>query len=800
MTIKTNTLNAYKECKILASALTPEISIGEDDDSQVDSHFLIGQERAKQALAFGLGVKSTGYNIYVMGEQATGRFTLITDYIQNEIRRTPEIFDWCYLNNFENEREPLVLKLPAGASKSLVNDMNALVDEVLATFPTAYENPGYQRRKAAIARHYEQKYDHAIDQVEAYALSKSVALIEDGSSISFSPIVDGKPVSDAEFTSYPDDVRKDYYALIDSLEEALTEALLELPGWQRESTEKLKQLKKDVTEQAIRPLIKELQHKYSGNLQVQRYITSLKPNLIDAVIEHLGTTGKDEKQDEYDHRDIFVETYVPNVLVASKVDASVPLVYEANPTYQNLFGKIEYTSVQGSVYTSYRMITAGALHKANGGYLVVEADKLLANPQVWDALKLALKFGNIRLDIPQHEPGMVNSITLSPEPIKLDVKLILLGSRSLYYALQDYDHEFPELCRVLVDFDDEIPLTPETQSQFIKRIKLEVQKLNIESIDNNALKALLTFSLRTAEHQEKLSARFAEIIELLHEAAYFCHQEKSNTINVNIVQRALQAKKYRTGRVSSQFLEDMQEGHVIIRTAGSACGTLNGLTVLDIGDTAFGTPARITATVYAGSNGIIDIEREVELGQSIHSKGVMLLSGYLGNKYAQSFPLTLSANIALEQSYGYIDGDSASLAELVALISALTDTPIHQGIAVTGSINQLGEVQAVGGVNEKIEGFFELCATRGLSGEQGVIIPRSNCVNLVLSQTVIAAVEANAFHIYSVANVDQAIEILTGKIAGTLSSQGRYPKKSVHSMAVQRLHAIADVVNGGDGE
>ncbi|MFC3120650.1 Lon protease family protein [Agaribacter flavus] len=789
-----------EQCQLSAAVLSPIISVGSQTNPSSTEHFLIGQERAKQALAFGLGVKSTGYNIYVMGEHATGRFTLINDYIKNEFRRTPEVFDWCYLNNFENEREPSVLKLSAGQSKALVNDFTGLVDEVLATFPSAYENPGYQRRKAAIARHYEQKYDHAIDQVEAQALSKNVALIEDGSTISFSPIVDGKPVSDTDFTSYPDEVRKEYYALIDALEDSLTEALLELPGWQRESSEKLKKLKKEVTEQAIRPLIKELQHKYADNLQVQRYISALKPHLIDTVIEHLGASAKDDKQDEYDHREVFIETYVPNVLVASKVEASVPLIYEANPSYQNLFGKIEYTSVQGSVYTSYRMITAGALHKANGGYLVVDADKLLANVQVWDSLKLALKFGNIRLDIPQHEPGMVNSITLSPEPIELDVKLILLGSRNLYYALQDYDHEFPELCRVLVDFDDEIPLSPETQNQFIQRVKREVQKLKIDDIDDAALVALLTYSLRTAEHQQKLSAKFAEIIELLHEAAYFCEQNELQAITENVVQKALHAKKYRTGRVSSQFLQDMQEGHVIISTSGQACGTLNGLTVLDIGDTSFGTPARITATVYAGSNGIVDIEREVELGQSIHSKGVMLLSGYLGNKYAQSFPLTLSANIALEQSYGYIDGDSASLAELIALISALTDLPVQQGLAVTGSINQLGEVQAVGGVNEKIEGFFELCATRGLTGEQGVIIPRSNCVNLVLNKTVIAAVEAKSFHIYSVENVDQAIELLMGKTAGKLNSQGRYPKNSVHSLAVQRLHTIANVVNGGEAE
>jgi lon-related putative ATP-dependent protease len=762
-----------------------------------NSDLLIGQERAKCAVEFGLGVTSPGYNMYVMGEQATGRYTLIKEYIQNHTGAKYELFDWLYLNNLEKEREPKVLKMPAGESAAFVRDIETFIDEVLATFPASYENPGYQRRKAAITRHFEQKYDKAIDEVEKLAFQKGIALVEEDNSVSFAPIVEGQPVSDADFSGQSEQARQDYYQLIDELEVTLTEALLELPGWQREAAEQQKALKVQLAEQGMRPLIKNLEQTYSSKIPILKYLKQLKSHIVETIVETLSEEPKDDKHDELDHRNMLVEMYLPNSLVVNQQSAQMPLIYEANPTYQNLFGKIEYTSVQGSVYTNYRMITAGALHRANGGYLVVDADKLLSQAHVWEALKLALKFKHIKLELPQQEVGMVNSITQSPEPIPLSCKLILMGSRDLYYTLQDYDHEFPELFRVLVDFENEIDLNPHNLHHFVARITQEVHSLGLDVIDIKACEKLVSHSLRISEHQSKLSARFADILELVHEAKYFCDRAQRSHLLIEDINAALRAKKMRTGRVADNFLRDIQEGHVLISTTGEAVGTLNGLTVLEIGDTTFGTPARVTATVYAGSSGVVDIEREVELGQSIHSKGVLLLTGYLGNKYAQDFPLTLSANIALEQSYGYIDGDSASLGELLALISALTDIPLKQSIAITGSINQLGEVQAVGGINEKIEGYFELCKNRGLTGEQGVIIPYSNRINLMLSDEVIEAVERQLFHIYTVDNVDQAISIMTGKVAGKLNTRGRFPKHAVHERAVNRLFSIYATVSGG---
>ena len=769
------------------------------DDEALNATF-IGQERAREALTFGLGISTRGYNLYVMGEPATGRFTLVKDYIERQVAQLPAPDDWCYINNFDDERQPVALKFPPSGGKAFQKDMAALIDDVLDSLPIAFDNPGYQRRRASISREFEQKYDAAIDAVERYAQANDVALYEEGGSITFSPIINGKPIRDTDFASLTDDQREGFYTLIDDLENRLSESLLSLPTWKRENSERLRELDKKTAEHVIKPLIKVFEHKYASELGVMTVLKQLKNALVSAILVIHGEEQKEEKSDDFDKKVFLEEQFLPNVLVSNKLDDAAPVIYEPNPTYQNLFGKIEYTNIHGSVFTNYRMIQPGALHRANGGYLLLDVDQVIEQPFVWDTLKLAIKSQRLRMDLPQQDVGMVNNITLNPQPIDLNVKIVLLGSRDLYYTLQDYDDEFDELFRVLVDFDLEIPVTRQALFDFVGKVRAHLIHLGLKGITANAMCRLVEYSLRMAEHKEKLSAHFAEVIELVNEAYYFCQKSNADTLELDHLKTALSAKKRRTGRVSQTLLNDIKEGHVLIATEGKAVGKVNGLTVLDIGDTAFGTPARITSTVFAGASGVVDIEREVELGQPIHSKGVMLLNGYLGNKYAQHFPLTLSANIALEQSYGHIDGDSASLGELVALISALTEIPCLQTLAITGSINQYGEVQAVGGVNEKIEGFFDLCQHRGLTGTQGVIIPKSNAINLVLDTTVIDAVKKGLFHIYTVETVDDALTILMEQEAGKISSKGRYPKNSINYHAVNRLYNIALIVNGGDGE
>ncbi|WP_232783776.1 MULTISPECIES: Lon protease family protein [Pseudoalteromonas] len=760
----------------------------------------IGQQRAQSALDFSLGMELPGYNVYVMGEAAHGRFTLVKDKLKQHAKDRSTPNEWLYVNNYDDHREPIALFMQPGQSKQLSDDIDSFLDEVLDTFPAAFDNPAYQRKKKSIDREFNDAYDSAITAVEIAAFEQSVALVEEKNSVGFAPLVDGKQLSDSEFGELEETLREEFFEKIEKLEDALIEALIELPRWKRESKEKQRNLKKSTAEQATKPLLKDLEHKYATHIGVLRYLKDIRVEIIDAVLEWLDDEDEsEESKEDFDRKGMLTDFFAPNILVEFKEDDAAPVVYEPNPTFGNIFGKIEYSTSQGSLITCYRSIQAGALHRANGGYLIMDAEKIMANPQVWDGLKLALKTHQIKNDLPYQDSTVGTSFTLRPQLIPLDVKIILLGSRELYYTIGEYDEEFAELFRVLADFDYYLPSSDKLQYQFITKVNEYCEQTLKCTATQAAMVRLLKFSYRQAEHQNKLSARFADVLELIAEASYYAKQDKLAVIDAHHIDEAIEGKQYRTGQISENMLSDIKEGHTLIATDGQAIGKVNGLTVLHIGDTSFGTPARITATVYAGADGVIDVEREAELGKAIHSKGVMLLTGYLGNKYAQHFSLTLSANIAIEQSYGYIDGDSASLAELCALISSITSLPISQSIALTGSINQHGDVQAIGGVNEKIEGFFKLCKMRGLTGSQGVIIPKSNQVNLVLDDEILNAVEAGKFNIYAVETVDQALNLLMDIEAGDIIDD-QYPENSVNGIALARLKEIADIVNGDDDE
>ncbi len=795
------TSDLTEQLKQNAQVLSPHIDLQAVHQSLTSSPQepinFIGQKRAQAALAFGLGIESSGYNLYIMGESALGRHSLIDEHLKSVAKNKGTPDEWCYINNFDDNRLPKAIRLKPEEGKTFCDDMSKLIDELVDTFPAAFDHPSYQRRKKALDRKFNVKYDGALEKVENEALKHKVAVYEENGAVTFSPVIDDSPLDDNEFAKLSEEQRQHFYEIISELEIFLNEQLVELPLWKRELSVQLRDLKKETIEGALRPLIKDLEHKYKTELAILKYLKDMRKELVNYIHEWLDDEDSENKE-ELDKRSLFEELIMPNPLVHYKADDGAPMIYEPNPTYQNMFGKIEYSSMQGALYTNFNMVRAGALHKANGGYLVVDANKLMSQPYVWDALKLAIKTGKVIIDLPHNDAGMVNSVTLTPQPIPLDVKVLLLGSRELYYMMQEYDDEFSELFRVLADFEYTIPATDRTEYEFIQKVVSHVEGLDIEGISEDAIARLLEFSYRQAEHQHKLSASFAHVLELIQEAIYYCQQDDESVITKAQINEALEGKKYRSGQISESFLEDIKEGQILIDTDGESVGKLNGLTVLEIGDTMFGTPARISATVYVGANGVVDIEREVELGKSIHSKGVMLLTGYLGNMYAQEFCLTLSANIALEQSYGHIDGDSASLGEVCALISAITRLPLKQSLAITGSINQHGQVQSIGGVNEKIEGFFELCKARKLTGEQGVIIPKTNAVNLVLSQEVIDAVEKGVFTIYCVSTVDDALEVLTGKKAGSLSTRGTYPKGSVNYKAFHRLKAINDIVAGSD--
>ncbi|NLY57293.1 MAG: AAA family ATPase [Gammaproteobacteria bacterium] len=750
---------------------------------------ILGQDRAVEAMHFGVAMKRAGYNMFVMGEPGTGRFSYAMRYLKAEAKRMPTPQDCVYINNFDESREPRALHLAAGTASQLVDDIEQLVDNLLATFPAAFEHPAFQQRKNAIDQRFNRRYDSAIEIVERQALERNIVLYRDGATLAFTPMRDGKGLDDAEFALLPEAERERYHADISELEEVLNEALSSLPQWKRESSNELRALNEEAITEALQPLLDPLTERYCDNPQLCEYINAIHQNLLKVVVELLADERAESRSDAV-KKAALIDHYSPNLVIEHRGSPGAPVVHEPHPSYDNLFGRVEYSSEQGALITSYRNIRAGALHRANNGYLVIEADKLLAEPFVWDALKRALHSRELKIESPWADIGRLTTVTLTPQVIPLSVKVVLIGSRRAYYLLQDYDPDFQELFRVLVDFDDYLPRTPDSIEGMAQLLKTRVQEEGMAPLSVAAVARILTYSARLAEHQQHLSASISDIFQLVAEADLVRELAGDRMTDTAHIERALLAKENRSGRASARIREDMLSGVILIDTDGAAVGKCNGLTVLAIGDSVFGVPARISATVYPGSSGIVDIEREVNLGQPIHSKGVMILTGYLGSRYAQDHELEISASIALEQSYGYIDGDSASLGEVCALISALSRVPLQQCFAITGSINQFGEVQAIGGVNVKIEGFFRLCQARGLTGRQGVIIPRVNVPNLMLDQAVLDAAREGLFHIWAVDNVDQALSLLAGEDAGAPDEQGSFPSGSINDRVVQRLKVI----------
>lgn len=754
---------------------------------------VLGQGRAENAIRFGIGMDRPGYNIYAMGENGTGRSSYIREYLKEQAAQQPAPSDWCYVNHFANPREPKVLELPPTKALAFKTILDELINNLIATFPAVFEHPTYQQQKSTIDHAFNRKYDKALELVEKEALKANTAVFRDSSAISFTPMKDGKALDETEFAQLDESEREAFHQNIALLEEFLNESLSELPQWKRESTNQLRKLNQDTISDALTPLLEPIELSYQDFPTVLTFLATMREHLPKIILEELLDERIAENRDEFVKRSTLEDILQPNIAVCHDHSEGVPVIYEPHPSYGNLFGRIEFSSDQGALTTNYRKISPGALHKANGGYLILDAEKLLAEPMVWDALKRSIKSQQLKMESPYSELGLVSTTTLLPGVIPLNIKLVLIGSRNVYYLLQEYDSDFNELFRTLVDFDSEIPRTKEHIHAFSRLLKSRIDEQDYADISDAGIARLIEYSSRLAADQQYLTARIGDLFELLAEAEFLRKQANDILISDQHINQALSAKQERTGRIYDRIHQQMLDNVILIETEGEAIGKVNGLTVMSIGDTQFGTPARISATVFPGSRGIVDIEREANLGQAIHSKGVMILSGYLGHKYAQDFPLAISANIAMEQSYGYIDGDSASLGELCCIISALIHQPLKQSFAITGSINQYGEVQAIGGVNEKIEGFFRLCKERGLNGEHGVIIPFANIRNLALKQEVVDAVAAGSFSIYGIKKVEEALFLLMDREVGEECQEHYFTEGSINFEVVNRLKHIADL-------
>ncbi len=763
---------------------------------------IIGQERAASSMEFGLSIKRTGYNIFVSGLTGTGRSSY-TKSIAKKIaagEKTPD--DWCYVYNFRNPDKPIAINLPAGIGYNLVKDMNRLVKLLRMKIPKVFEGEEYEKQKNLIIQEFQENSSEIMDTFNKYAKEQGFILKRSEQGLLTIPIVEGKPIEEEEFINMEAPNRKRIEEKSYIVQKRLMESMKQVKEMEKSTRDKIEQLEAKIALITVEQPVSEIIEKYREYKNVTDYLKSVQRDIIQNIQEfRRSEKGKEDDVNLIEKINIkdFTIKYKVNLVVDNRDTKGAPVIFETNPKYYNLLGRIEYESNMGVITTNFTKIIAGSLHAANGGYLIINVSDIAKSPESWDGLKRALSNNSIAIENIFTNTGIVSG-GMKPEPIPLNVKVILIGSAYVYHTLYNYDEDFRKLFKIKADFDTDMSSNIDNIKKYAQFISSYCREKDLLHFDCSAAAAVIEYSRRLAEHKHKLSTRFNDIIEILYEADAWARIEGSDLVRDVHIKKAIEQKIYRSNRVEEKLQELIDTGVILISTEEKIVGQVNGLSVMDFGDYAFGKPSRITATVHAGEKGILNIEREVEMSGSIHDKGVLILSGYLGEKFAQEFPLTLSSNICFEQLYDGVEGDSASSAELYALLSNLSEVPIKQYIAVTGSVNQKGEIQPIGGVNEKIEGFFETCKHRGLKGCEGVMIPHQNIVNLMLNDEVIKAVEEGKFHIYPVKTIEEGIEILTDMPAGTPDISGNYKEGTLYYLVRKKVEKFAKIAEQFEGE
>ncbi len=755
-----------------------------------------GQTRAMDALRFGLGIRRAGYHVFALGVPGVGKFTAVDELVRELARAQPEPPDWCYLHNFAEPRQPIAVRLPAGRGARLRKDMQMLVEELGSVIPAAFDNEDTHARLAEIEEEFRERRVQALDGLRQEGLKRGIALVETPAGFTFAPIGEARQILDpTQFQHLPESEQARIQKEITELQEQLQKLLRQFQGWHKETRERVQSLQREITRFAVGHLIDSLREAYADIVAVVKHLDAVEQDIVQHVNDFLaapesaplaGLMGIGQPTPA-------LKRYAVNLLVDNCETCGAPVILETLPNHGNLMGSIEHQAHMGTLVTDFTLVKAGALHRANGGYLLLDAQKVLMQPFAWESLKRALQSREIRIETPERSLGLVSTTTLEPEPIPLDVKVVLVGERYLYYYLHELESDFGNLFKVAADFDDYVERTPANQMEFARMIATIARREKLMPMNRKAVGRVIERASRISEDAEKLSVHRRSIVDLLKEADYWAQQANRKRIGEKDIQHAIEQQRYRLSRVQMRLQEEIRRGTVFIDTDGECVGQINGLSVLDHGDFMFGQPGRITATTRVGDGEVVDIEREIELGGPIHSKGVLILSNFLMSRYAGEHPVSMAASLVFEQSYGSIDGDSASLAELCALLSSLANAPIRQSFAITGSINQHGQVQAIGGVNEKIEGFFDICQNRGLTGEHGVIIPHSNVKHLMLRNDVVQAVKDKHFRIFAVTTVDEAIQILTGVPAGDRLKKGGFAKNSINARVEERLIQLSEI-------
>jgi len=771
---------------------------------------VIGQDRAVEAIRFGVGIKRDGYNMFALGPTGAGRHSIVMDHLKRAAASEAVPDDWCYVNNFEESHKPNALRMPAGRARPFAQAMDQLVEDLRSALAAAFESDEYRTRRQMLENELKESTESGLEEIQEEARQKNIALMRTQMGLVFAPMKEGEVLNPEDFNKLPEDEQERVKADIEELQKKLQDVMSKFPGQEKEAREKLRQLNRETASQAVRHLIDELREQVKDLPEVLDYLDKVEEDVIENVPAFLkaneqrqqapipqqgrhhgnnvpmgsGDGGDDDSQ---------FRRYRVNVVVDNSETEGAPVVYEDHPLLPNLIGRIEHVAQYGALMTDFNLIKPGALHQANGGYLVLDARKLLMAPMAWEELKRAMRSAQIRTESLGQLMSVISTVSLQPEAIPLQVKVVLVGEPMLYYLLCAYDPEFEGLFKVQADFDDRMDRSDESIDLYARLIATMARREQLRNLDASGVARVIEHSSREVEDTERLTVRIRHVLDMLREADYWAREDGDGPISAVHVQKAIDAQIRRSDRIRERMHEGITRDIVLIDTEGARAGQVNGLAVLQIGTFAFGKPSRITARVRLGKGEVVDIERKAELGGNLHTKGVMILSGYLGARFAEERPMSLSASLVFEQSYGGVDGDSASSTELYALLSALSEVPIRQSIAVTGSVNQYGEVQAIGGVNEKIEGFFDICAARGLTGEQGVMIPASNVKHLMLREDVIEACKKGEFHVWAVETIDQGIEILTGVPAGERGADGRFPEDTVNGKVEARLAHYAEI-------
>ncbi len=756
---------------------------------------IIGQDRAEKALEFGLKIQKKGFNIFITGLSGTGRNSFANSITEKFAKDMPIPKDWLYVFNFKNPDGPKALSMKAGTGLAFKRKIENMIGQLKNQIPTAFSGAEYEKRRNDIVKKFQEKSQDLLKKLNTIAKDFGFLFKESEEGIITIPLKDERPMTQEEYAALSHDKLEDLREASKQLSIESLEFFNELRDIEGEMATAIKKLDEKTAHDIINYYIKKLLEDYKNNEDLLNYIRDLEKDIIENI-DFFKAVEKTPDMREFLMMPMRpknpLDRYRVNLFINNSQLKYAPIINETNPTYNNILGTVEYRNVMGALKTDFMEIKPGSLHRANGGFLIVQAKDILTQAHSWETLKRTLKTGKIKIESLSSQMGHVITSTLKPEPIPINVKVIIIGDAASYHMLYRLDEDFKKLFKVMADFDVEMEKNQENLYKMARFIATHCDDVGLLDFDKSAIARVIEYSSRLASHQEKLSARFNQIVEILYEADTWAQGEGAKIVNERHVETAIEQKIYRNNKYEEKLNEMFDRGDLLIDVEGKKVGQINGLAVMGTGEYSFGRPNRITVSTYRGKAGIINIEREVKKSGSIHDKGVLILEGYLGCKYAQEKPLSLSVSISFEQSYSIIDGDSASSTELYAILSSIAQVPIDQGIAVTGSINQKGEIQPIGGVNEKIEGFYDLCKLKGLTGQQGVIIPRQNIKNLVLRKDIVEAVDKGHFHIYAVSHVEEGVEILTGMAAGEIKEDGTYPRDTINYLITSRLESLSE--------